>query len=153
MSGKRIDLIIKLFGILLTVSTLIIGLIQYKINSNREFRAKYYSEQVKVYEKLLTIASHISNFNIDSLNTRKFEQLEFDYNVLYFGPVNLYQDAMVEEYCAKFYLAISSFKNSNPDYTQEYMRALSFKLSGACRKSLQKTYGVNISELYLELEP
>lgn len=151
-TSKKVDIetLIKVGGISLTLVTLLIGIYQYKEGLDREFRKSFYSQQIEVYNELLDICSRISSYDVDSVNTVNFLQIENKLKEIYYGRLNIYQNEIVEIKTSDFVLALERFKrddDSDEFIDNDVMRYLSFQIAQACRHSLANTFNIELNNL------
>lgn len=108
-------------------------------------------EQVGVYNQLVDACSKISHFDLDSLkspkDSLKFINLTNDFNVLYYGKLNLYQNEQVQSKTGLFQVSLPRFIRGEEQINNDYMQNLTFQISQVCRESLANTYKVRLDNL------
>lgn len=144
---EKVDLFTKLIAPILTIVIIGIGIFQYKENSIREFRKILFEEQYKLYVEVVDVASKLANSPIDSVRTKKFINLRNDFFVLYYGRLYIVQDTLVEESVVDFADKLIRYQQGDPNTRMRDMQFQSLLLGNACRKSIQKTWQIQLQEL------
>src|SRR5579863_170174 len=87
-------------SIIIAAVPILIGLYEYNANNQREFGKNFLNQQNQVYEELLGylggISTAISNPD-DSLSRSNYTKAKFNFNQLYYGKLNLYQNIQIEK--------------------------------------------------------
>lgn len=139
--------------IIVAAIPIFIGLYEYNANNQREFGKNFLSQQNQVYEELLgdlgSISTAISNPD-DSLSTGNYNRAKFNFNQLYYGKLNLYQNPDIERLTDSLFTMINSYDSSMVAGPQreklgqlvDSFQVKVYELSVECKKSLKKTYDV-----------
>lgn len=134
------DLIIKFLGVLGGVIVFSVGICQYKITSEREFKKEFYIEQISVMKKCVDIVSTIASYPVKS---EEYEKAEFELEKLRVGALNLFADDSLKEKMGLFWADYNIY--TNPDTSiviQGVMKSHSSDISSYCRKKI-----LNLTEL------
>ena len=139
---KNSDLIFKIASGLIAVISIGIGLYEYQSSNNREFRSNYFKQQNQTYEQLLEDLGLISASIGDSLKTDDFKKSVTDFEKLYFGKLNLYQNQAVENECDTLYQIINKFKENHNLVYVDSIQSRIYDLAQECKGSLKDTYEI-----------
>ena len=152
---KNSDLILKIVSSIIAVVTIAVGLYEYHSNNDREFRSNFFKQQNQVYEQLLDDLGVISSSLCDTLKTEEFTRSKKDFDKIYFGKLNLYQNNIIETNCDTLYDMITEFRDSfdlrNPDSIEsmkqkifvDSIQSRIYFLAQECKTSLQDTYQIS----------
>ncbi len=110
--ADRTTSILGFSGVLIAAIPIFIGLYEYKANNAKEFEKSFLNQQSLVYEDLLGslggISTSISN-PFDSLSQANYNAAKFNFNQLYYGKLNLYQNPGIEKLTDSLYTMINSY--------------------------------------------
>ena len=152
MSEKTTS-ILGFAGIFIAAIPIIIGLYEYKANNEREFEKNFLSQQSNVYEDLLGdlggISTSISN-PYDSISQANYNLAKFNFNQLYYGKLNLYQNPSMEKLTDSLYNLINDYDSIRTaqlhrevlDQLIDTIQSKVYNLSVECKKSLKSTYNL-----------
>jgi hypothetical protein len=140
-------------GIFVALLPVLIGLYEYKKNTDREFGKTFLNQQSLVYDELLgdlgSISTSISN-PTDSVSQANYMVAKYNFNQLYYGKLNLYQSTAIESLTDSLYTMINNYDSTKSVYTnREELELLIdriqdkvYKLSVECKESLRRTYNL-----------
>lgn len=138
-SYRRNDLTIKILGVFLTVSALIIGQFQYfhtlSSENELEFRRNIWTKQIHAYSEACKYAGLIST----STNNEAFNRNVQEFNSLYWGEMMLVEDSIVEAAMRGFYYAIIDYSKEDSQ-TRRKLKFKARQLADACRESSKQTW-------------
>jgi hypothetical protein len=112
------------------------------------------NQQNQVYEELLGylggISTAISNPD-DSLSKSNYNRSKFNFNQLYYGKLNLYQNPNIEKLTDSLFTMINSYDSTKSFTAQRVVlgelidsfQTKVYQLSVECKKSLKNTYDIN----------
>jgi hypothetical protein len=152
MSEKTTS-ILGFAGVFIAAIPIIIGLYEYKANNEREFEKNFLAQQSVVYEDLLGdlggISTSISN-PYDSLSQANYNLAKFNFNQLYYGKLNLYQNPSMEKLTDSLFNLINSYDSIRSvlrqrevlDQLIDTIQSKVYNLSVECKKSLKSTYNL-----------
>jgi hypothetical protein len=144
---------ISFASIIIAAVPIIIGLYEYRSNNEREFEKNFLNQQSTVYDELLGdlggISTSISNQN-DSLSQANYTLAKFNFNQLYYGKLNLYQNPSIEKLTDSLYTMINSYDSIRTidmhkevlDNLIDHIQNKVYNLSVECKKSLKNTYNL-----------
>jgi hypothetical protein len=147
----RTTSILGFSGVLIAAIPIFIGLYEYKANNAKEFEKSFLNQQSLVYEDLLGslggISTSISN-PFDSLSQANYNVAKFNFNQLYYGKLNLYQNPGIEKLTDSLYTMINSYdsiRTADAHRTDlsdliDRIQLKVYNLSVECKKSLKSTY-------------
>ncbi len=139
--------------IIVAAIPIFIGLYEYNRNTQREFGKNFLSQQNEVYEELLAdlggISTAISNPD-DSLSASNYNRAKFNFNQLYYGKLNLYQNPDIERLTDSLFTMVNTYDSSlvaGPQREKlgqlvDSFQVKVYELSVECKKSLKKTYDI-----------
>ncbi|HLX92619.1 MAG TPA: hypothetical protein VKR32_13100 [Puia sp.] len=152
--SERTNSLLAFAGIAVAAFPIFVGLYEYKANNEREFEKNFLSQQSIVYDELLGdlggISTSISN-PYDSTSQANYNLAKFNFNQLYYGKLNLYQNPTIELLTDSLYNLINSYdsiRSSNSlrreilDRLIDTIQTKVYNLSVECKKSLKKTYNL-----------
>jgi hypothetical protein len=149
--ADRTTSILGFSGVLIAAIPIFIGLYEYKANNAKEFEKSFLNQQSLVYEDLLGslggISTSISN-PYDSLSQANYNTAKFNFNQLYYGKLNLYQNPGIEKLTDSLYTMINSYdsiRTADAHRTDlsdliDKIQLKVYNLSVECKKSLKSTY-------------
>jgi hypothetical protein len=152
--SDRTTAILGFSGIILAAIPIFIGLYEYKANNEKEFEKAFLNQQSVVYEELLGslggISTSISN-PYDSISQANYNVAKFNFNQLYYGKLNLYQNPGIEKLTDSLYTMINSYDSvrsivKDRSGLEELIDKIQYKvynLSVECKKSLKSTYNLD----------
>ena len=102
-------------GIAVAILPILIGLYEYKKNTDRDFGKTFLNQQSVVYDELLgdlgSISTSISN-PTDSVSQANYKVAKYNFNQLYYGKLNLYQSATIEKLTDSLYTMINNYDST-----------------------------------------
>ena len=140
-------------GIFVALLPVLIGLYEYKKNTDREFGKTFLNQQSLVYDELLgdlgSISTSISN-PTDSVSQANYKVAKYNFNQLYYGKLNLYQSTVIENLTDSLYTMINNYDSTKSVYTNrdelelliDRIQDKVYKLSVECKESLRRTYNL-----------
>lgn len=151
------DVSIKLFGSLITIVTIIVGVYQYKTNNEREYRKKVYDEQFVVYtefiESIVTLSKWKKNkiFEKNQNGNRVLsEDFKIDYanfEKIYYGRLRLMQTGNVDSLATQFFVLFNQYKDPHSRVTETELDNLIGIIIDESKKSLENTWDIDIKSL------
>ncbi len=138
-------------SIIIAAIPIFIGVYEYNANNQREFGKNFLNQQSQVYEELLGylggISTAISNPE-DSLSRSNYNKARFNFNQLYYGKLNLYQNPNIERLTDSLFSMVNSYDSTNSASSQRTLlnqlidsfQNKVYQLSVECKKSLKNTY-------------
>src|SRR5664279_1740593 len=103
-------------SIIIAAIPIFIGVYEYNANNQREFGKNFLNQQSQVYEELLGylggISTAISNPD-DSLSRENYTKAKFNFNQLYYGKLNLYQNPNIERLTDSLFTMVNSYDNAS----------------------------------------
>ena len=133
---------LKLFGSMLAIVTVAVGVFQYVSTKQIEFRKTFWTEQFALYRKACSAAAAIAI--AQDIKTAEKERYTF-WN-LYWGELSIIEHPEVKEAMVEFGTQLYEVEAGNAQSAS--LKLLSFKLARACRQSLAKTWNpVDIGDL------
>lgn len=151
---KHSDLLLKTLSSIIALVSIAIGLYEYHTNNDKEFRSSFYKQQNQVYEQLLDDLGIISSSLGDTVRADEFNKSKKDFDKLYFGKLNLYQNHTIELNCDTLYDMIEKFKlaynsrdtdqavKSKQKIFSDSIQSRIYFLAQDCKASLEDTYGI-----------
>ena len=139
--------------IIIAIIPIVVGLYEYKANNEKEFGKNFLNQQNLAYEDLLVslggISTSISN-PYDSLSQANYNTAKFNFNQLYYGKLNLYQNPYIEKLTDSLYTLINNYDsirtvNLHREVLNDLIDNIQHKvytLSVECKKSLKSTYNL-----------
>ena len=138
------DSLLKYIPFALTIATIIIGLIQYKLTSEKEIRKEFFYKQVQSYEKIMDCVSDLINYNGSDKDS--IEKRFDEFRKLRYGSYLLYATDTVNFYVITFDYYYDRYIN-NDSVTRTNVQNIAYKLFNSCRYSLNQTLGVELKDL------
>ena len=138
-------------SIIIAAVPILIGVYEYNANNQREFGKNFLNQQNQVYEELLGylggISTAISNPD-DSLSRSNYTKAKFNFNQLYYGKLNLYQNNQIEKLTDSLFNMVNSYDSTKSTTSQRVLlnnlidgfQYKVYELSVECKKSLKNTY-------------
>jgi hypothetical protein len=151
--SERTTSLLGFAGVFIAAIPIFIGLYEYKANNEREFEKNFLSQQSVVYEDLLGdlggISTSISNPS-DSLSQANYNLAKFNFNQLYYGKLNLYQNQSMEKLTDSLYNLINAYDSirsasldrNSLEQLIDTIQGKVYNLSVECKKSLKSTYNL-----------
>ena len=139
---KILDFIIKVSTTIIACSTIIIGIYQYKINSEREFRKGLFNQQISIYLETSETVSKLANSSKGEIGTPIYENARNKFFELKYGKLYFLEDTIVETQFVNFTESLLRFERNDPKVTTEDLQFLSLKLNEAFRQSIHETWGI-----------
>jgi hypothetical protein len=149
--SEKSNALFPYISILIAAIPIFIGVYEYNSNNQREFGKSFLSQQSVVYEELLGylggISTAISNPD-DSLSRSNYVKAKFNFNQLYYGKLNLYQNPNIERLTDSLFNMVNSYDNASAYGNQKELlgqmidsfQVKVYQLSVECKKSLKNTY-------------
>lgn len=151
---KILDLSFKVISSFLAIGTFGYGIVKYSEQkeiefkqNEQKFRQTIYVEQYALYSQAVECAAIIATTEEEDIETEEFINAKRKFEQLYWGKLNMVEDTAVERTMVKFYDALKEYGMDDSEKDSYDMQQLSLEITYACRKSLQKTWGVELPEL------
>jgi hypothetical protein len=151
--SERTNVLLGFSGVIIAAIPIFIGLYEYKANNEREFEKNFLAQQSTVYDELLGdlggISTSISNPG-DSISQINYNLAKFNFNQLYYGKLNLYQNPSIEKLTDSLYTLINSYDSTRSvakrrealENMIDAIQSKVYNLSVECKKSLKSTYNL-----------
>ena len=151
MAEEKSNSWIAYASIVIAAIPILIGIYEYNANAQRDFGKNFLNQQNQVYEELLedlgVISTAISNPD-DSLSRSNYARGKFNFNQLYYGKLNLYQNPNIEKLTDSLFNMVNSYDSSKSAGSQRELlnnmidsfQNKVYELSVECKKSLKNTY-------------
>jgi hypothetical protein len=149
--SEKSNSLIAYASIVIAAIPIFIGIYEYNANNQREFGKNFLNQQNQVYEELLGylggISTAISNPE-DSLSKSNYTKAKFNFNQLYYGKLNLYQNPDIEKLTDSLFNMVNTYDSTNSANARRAMlnnlidsfQNKVYELSVECKKSLKNTY-------------
>lgn len=137
----------EILGAIISVSAIIVTIIQFLTYNANEFRKSIFLEQFQIYEELLEKTSVLTHFNKDSTDKVLFQNALKEYKQFQKGKLMLVNDNKVRDKVKYFVDKASSYYISNTERSS--LQNSLDSLSNCCRQSLQETFDVSLPDLSL----
>lgn len=144
------DLLIKVVTAILAITSIFFGVHKFTEQNERELRKKIYEEQYEIYSETINLTAILATTDLDSTNSESFRNTRHEFEVLYYGKLCLIQDITVEKAIVNFHDALIRFEGGDESVEIETLQQLSIDLANAFRRSLEKTWGIELPELRME---
>lgn len=136
--------LIDLFGQLLVFATLLFAIIRYLGEKKRDFRKRFFEEQLAIFTEAVDYASVIS---AHGKQHDKYKDAVFNFKRLYWGKMCLVEDILVESDMVGFYNCLNSYDKNDNDSTGDEekmmeLQGLALKLAHQCHDSSMHTWGI-----------
>lgn len=137
---KRVELLLKIIGTILTILTIFIGIFQYfhKLSHENymEFKRSIWKQQIETYSEACRYAGLIA-MNPDGPDFNK--NLE-NFGGLYWGEMIVVEDSMVRHAMKDFYYAAYyDFEPKDP-HSRNKLKFKAEKLAEACKSSSRDSW-------------
>lgn len=132
--SNKSQVIIAWLGVIATMVTVIIGIIQYNHSKDQEFRKAFWEKQYQLYSEVTDLAARISV--ADDLDNVIDERAKFWH--LYYGKMSIVENKAVYDAMVAFGKRLESLEKSGE--TAYELRAFAYSLARACRESLKQTW-------------
>ena len=153
---RKRDILIKTVTAILTLTILIVGLVQYGISNERDYIKVVYDNQFRLYEEILEVSAQLAITPWDSLaqsDPIDFSRSKKEFLEFYYGKMILVEDSLVQTKMIEMKTLLFRLEDSRKDrinVTSLDIRVKSTELSLACRKSLEKTWGIELEVLKIK---
>lgn len=137
------DLLLKLFTPLIAAITIFIGIYQYKVNGERDFRKDLFNRQLDVYLESSQVVAELSNCEKNQIGSKVYEKARGKFFNLKYGRLYFLEDTIVEPHFVKFTEALLRFERNDPLVSNEDLQFLALELNASFRKSIQATWGID----------
>ncbi len=137
----------EITGGIVSISAIIVTVIQFLDYRENEFRKSLFTEQVQIYAQLLDRSSELSHYNKDNTDKPHFQNALREYEKFQRGKLMLVNDNQVRNKVRTFFNHASMYFRSNME--KSALQNSLDSLSNCCRKSLQETFEVSLPELTL----
>ncbi len=154
---RKWDVAIKLIGSLITILTIAVGVCQYKLNNEREYKKRVYDEQLNVFTEFIESSVKLSNWRKNNIYEKdeqgnKVLKAEFktDYTnfvKIYYGRLRLMQTENIDTLATQFFVMINQYRNPYSKVTKTDLDILLGKVINESKKSLQNTWNIDIKQL------
>jgi hypothetical protein len=145
--SELIKNILPIVGVVITIVTISIGLLQYYYTKRQEFLSKFWEKRYELYSEASRVAARIAVYMEPPSSTPK--NMSEDVGIghrndvdrfweLYWGPMSIIEDLKVRTAMINFGEELKRQKNS--ETSQESLTQLSYTLARESRHSLQDTW-------------
>ena len=132
------ETIFKILGYGLTITTIIIGIIQYKgtqiYNAKMEFLRMDNKRQVEAYTSLCSSLGKTVAASNDSIEYNKQYK---EFQSIYYGDIILIQDPIIAKMMKGLRHYLEGFNYSEPE-DRNYLKGRIIELADSCRVSIEK---------------
>ena len=132
--SSKAQTIIPWLGVIATMATIIVGIVQYNHSKDQEFRKAFWEKQYKLYSEVTEIAAKIAVS--DDLNDVADERANFWH--LYYGKMSIVENKAVYDAMVAFGRKLESLEKSGGAAFE--LRLFAYNLARACRESLKDTW-------------
>lgn len=132
--SKFWDIALKSLGIIGGLIAFIWGIIVFKINSEREFKKEFYTEQIKSMGQTVDITSTLATYPDSAL---KFKQSKIDLEKLRAGQLKLFSDKGLEDLVGKFYADFNIYLTHDGAISQGDLKNESYAISEYCKQRIE----------------
>jgi hypothetical protein len=143
------DLLLKGATAIFAVIAGTIGLWKYFDTSRKEFRKPYWERQLSLYFEVTAAAATLAIVQGEKLDSSDRERLRTEaqekFWQLYYGALEIVTDNDVTDAIVEFKECLIKHKAGNA--TARDMELKSLALARACRKSISKSWSIELSEL------
>ena len=139
---KILDFTIRISTTIIACTTIVIGIYQYKINSERGFRKELFNQQISIYLETSEIVSKLANCSKEEIGTPIYENARDKFFELKYGKLYFLEDTIVETQFVYFTESLLRFERNDPKVSNEDLQFLALKLNEAFRKSIHETWGI-----------
>ncbi len=140
------ETITKVSSAFLAIATVYIGILQYRDQDERQYREKIYQARFSLYTDLLDLTARLSITSLDSIADRRFAEMSYEFDRLYYGKMNMIQDSAVQSLMIEFKKEKEKYLDSTQAHTPALFQDCAIRLGLACKRSLQRTQAIRLSE-------
>ncbi len=147
------DIILKIAGALAVTVGIIIGLWQYEATTERQFKEKFWEQQLNLYleaSKAAATLATIPKIEEDPIKKLERDKAQTRFWQLYYGELALIEDKDVEQAMIEFGNCLRQYEIDNCDPHE--LRGKSLKLASMCRQSIGKSWRLRLDRLQIDSE-
>jgi len=145
---RELDIQIKIWGTIITITTIIIGIIQFSIQqenlkereleaferqSSLEFERRLWEKQLSVYSEIADVAGKLAT---STSNKKQFDLAISTFYEKYWGGMVLVEDSTVSQSMMKFDREIQDYLKGRSSENNLKIRA--YHLAKTCKESAEK---------------
>jgi hypothetical protein len=133
---------ISLLAQILIFAGFIFAIIKFAVEKQREFKKRFFEEQLRTYTEVVDNASCITLYQQDS---EEYKKAVLNFKRLFWGKMCIVEDRNVESAMVSFSSSLKQYESSSTDKEENkiILQDAGLVLAHTCRNSILRTWGIN----------